>query len=622
MASIFNSLSIGYSGLNAAQVAIDTTGHNITNANTDGYSRQRVMTQAAPPINLTPGAVGNGTQIQQIARIFDQFTFNSYTSSSADKQASDFTKSTLQQVSTYFPEIDGVGIKSDLSAYYNMWQSLADNPDNNAVKVALSQQTQVLTQHIQTTQAQVSSIQSQLNDQLKTNIDEVNNIAKQIADLNTAIGTTEAGGANNANDLRDQRGTLELSLANLVGANVMSGQIESNNAVDSNLAIKNGSYSISINGFNIVDGSGYHPIGLDNTSSKSGMYSLYYQRQDGAQIPFTQNITGGSVGALLNLRGSDIGSDGKPINGLLQGISDQLDMFATGLIQSTNNVYAQSATTSMQSNPVISNPSDALTNTGLGIKKGSFDLIVYDINGNVAAKRTINVDDLTTFTSGSNSIQAQVAASKDDNADNNANNDVNSFLSVSYSNGSLGINLKDSSLQSQGYTFAIKDNLDSNNSFGSGTNFAGAMGLNKFFDGTDASNIDLASKLKKDPTQIAANTAPTSGNNAIAMAMVQSQFENIKFTQKNSGATYSDTTYGMFDTIATTVGSQTNAAIAANDTITARYTAAQQEYDSVSKVNMDEEMTNLIKYQTSYGACAKIITTIDQMMTTLLGIKQ
>ena len=202
MASIFNSLSIGYSGLNAAQVAIDTTGHNITNANTDGYSRQRVMTQAAPPINLTPGAVGNGTQIQQIARIFDQFTFNSYTSSSADKQASDFTKSTLQQVSTYFPEIDGVGIKSDLSAYYNMWQSLADNPDNNAVKVALSQQTQVLTQHIQTTQAQVSSLQSQLNDQLKTNIDEVNNIAKQIASLNTAIGTTEAGGANNANDLR------------------------------------------------------------------------------------------------------------------------------------------------------------------------------------------------------------------------------------------------------------------------------------------------------------------------------------------------------------------------------------------------------------------------------------
>jgi flagellar hook-associated protein 1 FlgK len=78
----------------------------------------------------------------------------------------------------------------------------------------------------------------------------------------------------------------------------------------------------------------------------------------------------------------------------------------------------------------------------------------------------------------------------------------------------------------------------------------------------------------------------------------------------------------MFDTIATNVGTQTNAAISANGTITARYSATQQQYTSVSGVNMDEEMTNLIKYQTSYGAAAKIITTVNAMMETLLGIKQ
>lgn len=622
MASIFNSLAVGYSGLNAAQVAIDTTGHNITNANTDGYSRQRVMTQAAPAINTTPGAVGNGTQIQSIERIFNQFTFDSYSSASADKQSSDTTKNILQQVATYFPEIKGVGIKSDLSSYYDMWQSLADNPDNNAIKVALAQQAQVLTQHIQSTQTQVTTLQSQLNDQLKTNIDEVNRTAQQIADLNVAIGQIEAGGANNANDLRDQRNTLEITLSNLVGAKVLSGQIESNNNVDPMVAVQNGSYSISVNGFNIVDGSGYHPISYDNKNSQSNMYALYYQRQDGAQIAFDQQITGGSVGALLNLRGSALSTvDGKPTNGVLQGISDQLDMFAAGLIQTTNNIYAQSATSSMSSNKVISNPSDALTSAGLGIAKGSFDLIVYDLSGNEVSKRTVNIDDLTTFTSGTNSIKSQIESNKDDNADNNSNNDIDDFLSVSYGNGSLGISLKNSSLSSQGYTFAIKDNLDSNNSFSSGTNFAGAMGMNNFFEGTDASNISLASKLADDPTKISANSAPTSGNNAIAMDMVQSQFENINFTQKNSSATYNDTVYGMFDTIATNVGTQANAAIAMNNTYTARFTAAQQEYDSVSKVSMDEEMSNLIKYQTSYGACAKIITTIDQMMTTLLGIK-
>ncbi len=623
MASIFNSLAVGYSGLNAAQVGIDATGHNISNANTDGYTRQRVMTQAAPPINTTPGAVGNGTQIQVIERIFNQYTFDSYSAASADKQSSDFSKNILQQVATYFPEMDGVGIKSDLSEYYNMWQSLADNPDNNAVKVALAQQAQVLTQHIQSTQAQVGSLQGQLNDQLKTNIDEVNRVAKQIADLNVAIGQTEAGGINNANDLKDQRNTLELSLSNLVGANVFSGQIESNNHIDPKLAVQNGSYSISINGFNIVDGAGYHPITYDNKQSKNGMYALYYQRQDGAQIPFTEEIKGGSVGALLNLRGSALSSaDGKPTNGVLQEVSDQLDMFATGLIQMTNNVYAQSPASSMESNQVISNPADTLTNSGLGIKKGSFDLIVYDTNGQEVSKRTINIDDLTTFTSGTNSIKSQIEASVDDNKDNNANNDINSYITLSYANNSLGISLKNSGLTSQGYTFAIKDNLDSNNSFNSGTNFAGAMGMNRFFEGTDASDISLASKLAQDPTKISANTAPTSGNNAIAMDMVQSQFEKIDFIQKNSYATYNDTVYGMFDTVATNVGTKANAAMAVSATYTARFSAAQQEYDSVSKVSMDEEMTNLIKYQTSYGACAKIITTIDQMMNTLLGIKQ
>lgn len=622
MGSIFNSLGIGYSGLNAAQLAIDTTGHNISNANTDGYTRQRVITQAAPALYVMPGAVGNGTQIQTIQRIFDQFTYNSYSSASADKQASDFTKGIMQQVSTYFPDISGVGIKSDLSAYYNAWQSLSDNPQNNAVKINVAQTAQTLVQHIQTTQSQITTMQKQMNDQLKTQIDQVNQIAKSIAGLNVAITEAEAGGQSKANDLRDQRNNLELSLSNLVGANVLNTTIESKNTINYQINEGTQSDNVSVNGFNIVDGSGYHPLTLDN-NNPTGMYEVYYQRQDGAKLPFTQEISGGTVGAILNLRGSALDqTNGKPTNGILQGISDQLDMFAQGLIQSTNNIYAQNATTSMTSNQVISNPADALTSAGLGIKKGSFDLIVYDINGNATAKRTINIDDLTSLTSGTNSIKSQVEASVDDNKDGNSTNDINSLISVGYANGAISFNLKDASLKSQGYTFAIKDNLDSTGSFSSGTNFAGAMGVHKFFDGTDAHNIDLASNLKTDPTQMSANAAPISGNNDIAVSMMQSQFELFSFTQKNTGVTYNDTVSGMFDTIATNIGTQTNNINTQNATLTARFTAAQQEYNSVTQVNLDEEMSNLIKYQTSYGASAKIITTIDQMMNTLLGIKQ
>ena len=623
MASIFNTLNIGYSGLNAAQLEINTTSQNVANANTPGYSRQTVMTEAAQPLNTTPGAVGNGVQVQQIARIFDQFTFNSYSSASADKQASDFSQNTLQQLSTFFPS-DSTGIKSNLNSYYTAWQSLSDNPGNNAVKVALGQQTQVLAQSIQATKSQITSLQGQLNDQLKTDMDQVNTIASQIADLNKSISIAEAGGANNANDLRDQRNNLELSLSNLIGANVMSTSVKSNSAIDPSYAENQGSESISINGFNLVDGSGYHPLVLSN-NNQSGMYEVSYQRQDGTLIPFTQEISGGSVGALLSLRGSTLDSTtGQLTNGALQNVSDQLDALASGLIQSTNNIYAQSATTSMQSNPVIPDPTQALTNSNLGVNTGSFDVLVYDASGNVVAQRTINIDNLTTTTgaAGTDSIQGQMSANIDDNGDNNSNNDVNSFLSVNTANNGMAISFKDSSFQSQGYTFSIKDNLDSNNTLGSGTNFAGALGLNKFFDGTDASTIDLASNLKKDSTQIASSAVPASGDNTIAMNMVQSQFGDVNFTQKNTNVTSSDTVLNMFDTIATNVGTQTNAAVTINGTLTARYSAAQQQYTSVSGVNMDEEMTNLIKYQTSYGASAKIITTIQTMMDTLLGLKQ
>jgi flagellar hook-associated protein 1 FlgK len=71
----------------------------------------------------------------------------------------------------------------------------------------------------------------------------------------------------------------------------------------------------------------------------------------------------------------------------------------------------------------------------------------------------------------------------------------------------------------------------------------------------------------------------------------------------------------------TKVGTKANSVITSNDSITAQYNAIKQQQDSISGVNIDEEMANLIRYQTSYGAAAKVITTIDQMMTTLLGIK-
>ncbi|WP_373036658.1 flagellar hook-associated protein FlgK [Sulfurimonas sp.] len=626
MGSIFNTLNIGYSGLNVAQNGINTTSHNISNAETDGYTRQRVVIGASTPLQSGPGNVGNGAEVLDIKRVFDNFVFDRYTAVSADKEYSDFEVKTLENLSTYFPEIDGVGIKSDLTEFYNMWQTFADNPDNDAIKLALATQTDTLTKHIVYTQDQVKDLQSQLNEQLSVNVNEVNSLAKQLADLNKAIEIAEAGDTYTANDLRDKRNVIERSLARLVGAKTNSGNLTSSIQIDSSSNTKTGSYSVDINGFNIVDGSSYHPIHIANEDNANGFYELSYERQDGVLIPMGDKISGGTIGSILNLRGTSLDSTtGMPADGIIQNVISELDSFAQGMIESMNNVYASTSKTTMESNVLDVNPANSLVNSSLNVREGSFELIVYDIDGNVTASRTIDINTATVMTgvAGSNSIQGQIESQVDDNNDANANNDIDDFISfnwATYISGDKALELSlDPLHESQGYTFAINDVLP-DTTFSSGTNFAGALGLSRYFDGDSAQTMKLNHTLKTNPTLISAGQTPLAGDNVIALNMVQHQYEKFDFYVNDQK--FNTNTYAMFDIIATEVGTHTNAAILKNETISTQFNATELEYSSVSKVSLDEEMTNLIKYQTSYGAAAKIITTIDQMMQTLLGIKQ
>ncbi|PHS58178.1 MAG: flagellar hook-associated protein FlgK [Sulfurimonas sp.] len=627
MGSIYNSLSIAYSGLSAAQVGVETTSQNISNAESDGYTRQRVVQAATVPLNTGLGNIGNGTQIQDIQRIFDNFVFDKYTGISAEKEYADFSQKTLEELSTYFPEIDEVGIKADLKEYYNMWQTFADNPDNDSIKLALAKQTESLANSIKYTQNQVVKLQDQINDKLSVNINEVNSLAQELAKLNGSIGVAESGGGFTANDLRDRRNVIERSLARLIGAEVTSGKTTSNIQIDSSSNTATGSYSLSVNGFTIVDGQSFHPLNISNKDSADGFYKISYERQDGVLIPMDRTINGGRIGSILDLRGERIDRyDSTALTGgTLQNVITKMDTFAKGLIESANNLYAATSTTKMESNILDLNGTNSLVNSSLNIKAGAFDIVIYDIDGNETARRTININTATTITGvvSSNSIEGQIKDSLDDNNDGNANNNIDDYINfnwATYSSGDKALELDMDALSaSKGYTFAIEDNLKTLE-YDSGSNFAGALGLNRFFDGDNAKNIDLNSKFKNTPTSIAAGKSPVAGDNVIALSMIQQQFESYKFDTGDE--VFNTTIYGMFDVIATSVGIETNEAILDNQTVTAQFNAVELEYASVSKVSIDEEMTNLIKYQNSYGAAAKIISTIDQMMQTLLGMKQ
>ncbi len=631
MASIFNALNIGYSGLNASQIGINTTGHNISNAETEGYTRQRVIQTASTPLSLHPGDRGAGVTVDTIMRVFDTFVYDRYTKSAESKEYSDFTRETMETVSSYFPEIEDVGIKQDMHAYFDLWQDFASNPDNDAIKVALVNQAQTLASHINQTRDQVKTLQMEINDQLVTAVEEVNRIGAEIAEINLAIAHSEAATLNNANDLRDKRNMLELSLAKLLGSDVFGGEKMSDISVDRNVTELANHYNIHIEGHNLVDGIAFHPIGISNTENPEGFYDIFYERQDGVKIPFYDEIKGGKVGAILELRGSRLDeSNGLPNDGTLQDIIDQLDSFAASLIESTNNIYAQSASQKMQAVVTDIAADFPIVNTDYNFNEGSFDITIYDIDGNEVATRTINITATTVMDDGEyaadgtvitppslNSIIGQFNQQQDDNADNNATNDIDDLVTAIFSkSGEISISINN---PSSGMTFAIKDNL-TGAGYQTGSNFAGAIGLQRFFNGTDAHNITVSDDYKEDPSQLRAFSKPADGNSDVALQMVQLQYEEVGFYGRIGDR--ADTLYGYFDSIATYVGSKTNSAIINNDAITAQHNAVEMEYFSISKVSIDEEMTNLIKYQTAYGASAKVITTIDQMINTLLGIKQ
>ncbi len=621
MGSMFNTLNIGYSGLAAAQVGINVTGHNITNAESAGYTRQRVIQSAQTPIS---GTIGNGVEITDTKRVFDNFVFDNYVQVSADKEYADFSQRTLEELSTYFPEVDGVGIKADLAEYYNMWQTFADNPDNDAIKTALAQQTTTLTEHINQTQEQVKGLQDQLNNQLEADVNQVNELTSQLADLNKSINVAEAGGGDTANDLRDRRNVIERDLSRLIGSEVSQGELNSNIQIDSNSNIRSGSYTLNINGFNIVDGGTYHPLHLGNEKNDSGFYEVSYERQDGTLLPLEESINSGKIGAIFDLRGGSIDTTtGQPTDGIVQNTMAQLDAFAKGLAESTNNLYAESSSSKKDSNSLELSGDAALASSNLNINQGSFDIVIYDNDGEEVSRRAIEIDATTSMT-GTNSIESKINdKTLDDNNDGNADNDIDDFILFNYAqaaDGTLRVEMQMTpESDSLGYTFSVQDNL-TESGFASGTNFAGAIGLGRYLDGDSASNIKLTTEYENNPTKLVAGRSGSSGDSSVALNMVQQQFESYDFDVGKG--TYNSTIYGMFDVTSTYVGISTNTAITQNDTITAQFNATELEYFSTSKVSVDEEMTNLIKYQTSYGAAAKIITTIDEMMQTLLGIKR
>ena len=611
MATIFQGLNTGYTGLSTSQVSINTIGHNIANAENENYTRQRVQQKANVPLNEQNFQLGTGVGIDTITRIHDEFVYKRLNNSKQDKEFSNFNRKTLEEISTLFPEIDDVGIKNNFHQYMDAWAAVAQDFNNIAQKAVLAQEAKNFAESIHDVRSRLVSYQTELNEQLNVNVQEINRMAKQIADLNIKITIAESASGDHANDLRDQRDGLETTITKLTNATVVKFNLKSNTSIHRDSNDYTDTYNLSIGGFSIVDGKTFHEIKILNNDNANDMYTLYYERQDGYLFDMTDQVKSGKLGALIDLRGDRIDPNTTyPGNGKLQEFINQLDTFANTMISATNNVYAGSATDKLESNVLPFSGDSVFAESDMDIHTGDFDIIMYDVDGNEMGRRNIAIDPATTMTHGYKSVVEQLNANVDDGDNLNELDDFDDKFIAHFIDGVLHVNAKPAG-KAEGYTMAIEDH---------GTNFAGALGLHKFFDGINATDINLHQAFDDDPSLIKAYGRADEGNNEIANQILQLQYDKLEFN--NHGIIVNETLSNYFDLLTTDVASQTNIAITKDETYTTQLSAIQREYDSISKVSVDEELTNLIKFQTAYTANAKVISTIDQMIETLLGIKQ
>ncbi|WP_203245940.1 flagellar hook-associated protein FlgK [Sporosarcina beigongshangi] len=220
MRSSFMGLETSKRGLFTQQSALYTTGHNISNANTLGYSRQRVNMEATagfPGIGLNsgtmPGFLGTGVQAGSIQRIRDSFVDHQYRQESTKLGYWDTTSKAVAQMEDVLNEPSTSGLQKSLSEFWQSLQDLATNPENNGARSVVIRRGEAVADAFNYMHKSLTEIQTNLGKEIEITTKDVNSILKQIAELNDQIAKVEPNGYM-PNDLYDARDLLldELSL--------------------------------------------------------------------------------------------------------------------------------------------------------------------------------------------------------------------------------------------------------------------------------------------------------------------------------------------------------------------------------------------------------------------------
>lgn len=201
MADLF---SIGRSGLAVSKKALETTSHNISNANTEGFSRQKVEQQTNTP-HLKDGLIsGTGAKINHIRRVHDEHIEKRLNTNIAEKEYHHQRETQLGHVQEIFNEIDNEGLNNVLNKFFNSFRDLANHPENDTVRSVIRDNANLVVKDFNRIRNTLDSLAKNIDLKLEMTVQELNDDIQNIANLNKRIQILEVGGGETG-DLRDQR---------------------------------------------------------------------------------------------------------------------------------------------------------------------------------------------------------------------------------------------------------------------------------------------------------------------------------------------------------------------------------------------------------------------------------
>jgi len=338
--------------LAAQQYGLNIAGHNISNVNTEGYSRQRIPFSARLPVPYGGVLLGNGVEVQQVERISNSIIEERLVNLKSDLAAFEESSGYIGIMEGYFNEESEISISSLISQFWNSWHDLSNNPTGPSERVIVYETGKLLTERFDALNDEMMQMREDLGNEITASLPNVNSIAEEIAKLNNDIVSSEA--VNTANDQRDKRNMLVTELAELIG-------IDTFEQTNGSLTV------ITANGYVLV--SDVDAYELEMREGK-----ILYKTPYGGSFDITDNVQGGAIGGWMEMR-----------EGVLPKYISELDVLAKEFIWTVNLQHSQGVGQEYFSEPLTgtyaAHESGLLSTLAFGDKidyTGNFKMWVQD----------------------------------------------------------------------------------------------------------------------------------------------------------------------------------------------------------------------------------------------------